>query len=53
VDAYDAIIEERPYREALTKELAIAEILRIGGTQFDKNISEIFINRVLAEKIIC
>jgi diguanylate cyclase (GGDEF)-like protein/PAS domain S-box-containing protein len=52
VDAYDAMIEERPYRKALTQRDAIAEILRMGGTQFDKNMAEIFVNQVLGEEII-
>jgi diguanylate cyclase (GGDEF)-like protein/PAS domain S-box-containing protein len=47
VDAYDAMIEERPYRKAMTKEAAAAEILKMGGTQFDKEIAEIFVNQVL------
>lgn len=52
VDAYDAMIEERPYRKAMSKEEAIAELLRMGGTQFDKNMAEIFVNQVLAEDIV-
>jgi diguanylate cyclase (GGDEF)-like protein/PAS domain S-box-containing protein len=48
VDAYDAMIEERPYRKAMSKEDAIAEILRMCGTQFDRNMAEIFVNKVLA-----
>lgn len=53
VDAYDAMIEERPYRKAMSKEDAIAEILRMAGTQFDKNMAEIFVTQVLANDIIC
>jgi len=47
VDAYDAMIEERPYRKAMSKEDAVAEILKMAGTQFDKNMAEIFVNKVL------
>lgn len=50
VDAYDAMIEERPYRKAMTVEEAKAEILKMAGTQFDKKMAEIFVNQVLAEK---
>jgi diguanylate cyclase (GGDEF)-like protein/PAS domain S-box-containing protein len=50
VDAYDAMIEERPYRKAMSKEEAEAEILRMAGTQFDKTMAEIFVNQVLAEE---
>jgi diguanylate cyclase (GGDEF)-like protein/PAS domain S-box-containing protein len=53
VDAYDAMIEERPYRKAMTQANAIEEILKMGGTQFDKNMAETFVNRVLSEEEIC
>ncbi|MGB9975885.1 PAS domain S-box protein [Thermovenabulum sp.] len=43
VDAYDAMISDRPYRKALTREEAIAEIKKNAGTQFDPNIVEIFL----------
>lgn len=43
VDAYDAMIEDRPYRKALTKEAVIAEIINNAGKQFDPMISKIFI----------
>ena len=53
VDAYDAMIEERPYRRAMTKKEAVTEILRVAGTQFDKRMAEIFVNQVLAEEVNC
>jgi two-component system, cell cycle response regulator len=34
-DAFHAMIEERPYRPALSEENAIAELRRCSGTQFD------------------
>lgn len=40
-DAYDAMIEDRVYRKAMTKEEALAEIKRNSGTQFDPRIVEI------------
>ena len=42
-DAYDAMISERPYREAMTHDEAIEEILKCRGTQFDPEIVDIFI----------
>lgn len=51
VDAYDAMIEERPYRNALSKEEAAHEILRMAGTQFDKDIADIFVNQVIADEL--
>lgn len=51
-DAYDAMVNDRPYHGALTKNEAINELLRCAGTQFDREIVEIFISLVLVlEKI--
>jgi HD-GYP domain-containing protein (c-di-GMP phosphodiesterase class II) len=47
VDAYDAMIQDRIYRKAMTKEAAIAEIMKNAGTQFDPNIAKIFIENVV------
>ncbi|WP_378956025.1 diguanylate cyclase domain-containing protein [Pelosinus sp. sgz500959] len=46
VDAYDAMTNERPYRDAICHDDAIAEIERCVGTQFDPNLVEIFKNIV-------
>lgn len=43
VDAYDAMINKRIYREAMTHEEAIEEIRKNAGTQFDPQIAQIFI----------
>lgn len=42
-DTYDAMTSTRPYRTALSHEVAISEIKRCAGTQFDPNLAEIFI----------
>jgi diguanylate cyclase (GGDEF)-like protein/putative nucleotidyltransferase with HDIG domain len=44
VDAFDAMITDRPYRKALSVEDAIAELKKCSGTQFDPRLTEIFIN---------
>jgi len=42
VDAYDAMTNDRPYRKALTHEVAVERILENAGTQFDPEIAQIF-----------
>jgi len=41
-DAYHAMVHERPYKEALTHEEALAELRLNGGTQFDPAVVEVF-----------
>jgi len=41
-DAYDAMISPRPYREQLSSQLAINELKRCAGTQFDSELVDIF-----------
>ncbi|HDN84619.1 MAG TPA: HD-GYP domain-containing protein [Candidatus Aerophobetes bacterium] len=43
VDAYDAMVSRRPYREAMSKEEAIAELKKNAGKQFDKKVVEAFL----------
>ncbi|MBS4032106.1 MAG: diguanylate cyclase [Clostridiales bacterium] len=47
-DAYDAMIIGRPYRRARTKEQAIQELQINAGTQFDPQLVDIFIRKVLS-----
>ena len=49
VDAYDAMVSDRPYRKALSKETALAEIERNSGSQFDPRVVRAFL-RVVGEK---
>jgi len=42
VDAYDVMTHDRPYRKAMPKEAALAEIIKNAGTQFDPSIARIF-----------
>ncbi|MDD2371509.1 MAG: PAS domain S-box protein [Firmicutes bacterium] len=46
-DSYDAMTSERTYRDTLTSEEAIGELLKYSGSQFDENIVNVFINKVL------
>jgi MEDS: MEthanogen/methylotroph, DcmR Sensory domain/HD domain len=51
VDSYDAMMNNRPYRDKLTKNEAIAEIRKYAGIQFDPKIARIFIEKVLGEEL--
>ena len=41
-DAYDAMINDRPYRRAMSHEAAIAELRQHAGTQFDPELVTLF-----------
>ena len=42
-DAFDAMTSDRPYRRALTRAEALAEVERCAGTQFDPQIAHVFL----------
>jgi diguanylate cyclase (GGDEF)-like protein/PAS domain S-box-containing protein len=46
-DAYEAMTADRPYQSAMTKEEAIEELRKNAGTQFDKEVVSVFIEKVL------
>jgi HD-GYP domain-containing protein (c-di-GMP phosphodiesterase class II) len=43
-DAFDAMTNDRPYRKALPFEVALAEIERGAGTQFDPAVTRAFVS---------
>jgi HD-GYP domain-containing protein (c-di-GMP phosphodiesterase class II) len=43
-DAYEAMTSERPYRQAMSAEIARAEIERGKGTQFDPEVVDAFLS---------
>jgi response regulator RpfG family c-di-GMP phosphodiesterase len=47
-DAYDAMTSDRAYRRALAHEVAIGEIERCAGTQFDPELSDAFVKLIEA-----
>lgn len=49
IDAFDAMTSDRPYRPALPKEVAISELKRGAGIQFDPKVVEAFLE-VLREE---
>ncbi len=42
LDAWDAMTSDRPYRKALGRDIAIGELKKGSGTQFDPKVVEIF-----------
>lgn len=50
-DTYDAIISERSYRGALSEEVAIKELNKNAGIQFDEELVKIFIEIVLEKPL--
>ena len=49
-DTYDAITSDRPYRKALPREVAVAEIRRGAGSQFDPEVVDAFLTVMEAWK---
>jgi diguanylate cyclase (GGDEF)-like protein len=47
VDAFDAMTNDRVYHKAISKEAAIKELKKCSGTQFDPEIVDIFIEKVI------
>jgi diguanylate cyclase (GGDEF)-like protein/PAS domain S-box-containing protein len=48
IDAYDSMTAKQVYREALTREMALAELIRLGGTQFDPKLVRSFTEMMLS-----
>ncbi len=42
-DAFDAMVSDRPYRRAMSREQAIRELTRCAGTQFDPAVVDAFV----------
>jgi HD-GYP domain-containing protein (c-di-GMP phosphodiesterase class II) len=48
-DAYDAMVSERPYGVALSREDAVSELRRMAGSQFDPKVVEVLVDVVTSE----
>jgi putative nucleotidyltransferase with HDIG domain len=51
-DAFDAMTTDRPYREALSSDEAIEEILRFRGTQFSPELADAFAKMVRETPVV-
>lgn len=51
-DTYDAMTSDRSYRKALSKKIALQEIINNAGTQFDPEVVKVFVTEVLYNKSV-
>jgi len=51
-DAYQAMTEDRYYRQARTHEEAVAELQKVKGKQFDPEVLDVFLNVVSSEPVV-
>src|SRR5690606_4748785 len=50
-DAFDAMTYDRVYRAGLEPDQAVEQLIQGRGTQFDPDVVDIFVNKVLPRKI--
>jgi len=50
-DTYDAMVADRPYRKALSHEIAAAELSKCSGKQFDPRVIEAFLDTYQVKEI--
>ncbi len=46
-DAYEAMTADRPYRKSLDSKVAVSELYRCAGSQFDETLVEIFVKEIV------
>ncbi|MCF0143549.1 MAG: diguanylate cyclase [Firmicutes bacterium] len=51
VDAYDAMVSNRPYRKGMPVDEALKELERNAGTQFDPNIIDVFVRMIRVKNL--
>jgi len=49
VDAFEAMVQGRPYRSSLSIDAALDELVKCRGTQFDPKIVDVFV-RLASQK---
>lgn len=52
IDAYDTMINDRPYQKGISKKEAIKELIRCSGTQFDPQLLSQFIEVIKQKEAI-
>lgn len=50
-DSFDAMTSERSYKSSMTQDEAVLELVRNAGQQFDPEMTDVFINKVLNKNI--
>jgi putative nucleotidyltransferase with HDIG domain len=50
-DAYQAMVEDRYYRQGRTHEEAVAELQKVKGSQFDPEVLDVFLNVIDSEPV--
>jgi diguanylate cyclase (GGDEF)-like protein/putative nucleotidyltransferase with HDIG domain len=51
-DSFDAMISKRPYKETRSVDFALKEISKGSGTQFDPDLTTIFVDLIKSNKIV-
>ncbi|XMB72646.1 diguanylate cyclase [Mycoplasmatota bacterium WC30] len=49
-DSYEAMTADRPYRKKQSNEYAVSELIKYAGTQFDYDLTKLYVEEVLHEK---
>ena len=52
VDSFDAMVSDRPYRKALSREIVLDELYKNSGSQFDPELTDTFMNQLLLKDCI-
>ena len=47
IDAFDAMTQHRPYRNTMSRDEAVKELVACAGTHFDEKVVDVFVNHVL------
>lgn len=50
IDAYEAMTADRVYKDKMSKDEAVKEIIRCSGSQFDERLARIFVEKVLKKE---